>query len=353
MDKNFDRLLATLSLVPTHAALSTPEIQRRLELRGMKVSSRTVQRDLEALADRFGIECNTRSKPFGWRWPKNRARLSVPGMEWPEALSFRLLEDHLSGLLPASIGEHLQPYFRQAREKLGAHFSGVPLRRWPDKVRILAPNQPLLAPTVKRSVHENVTEALLGENQLRIDYLAIGQEEVRNHLVHPLGLVQEGNVLYLVATFYDYTDPRLLALHRIVKAERLEERCQVPPGFSLQRYVDEGGFGCGGTELIKLDATWRNASGTHLLQAKLSEDQRSEKLDEESVRIRATVRQTERLIWWLMGFGANVEVHGPAKLRRDIAKWHRQAAAVYAKPKAKPSSKTKPASIAAQPANTA
>src|SRR3546814_9036704 len=66
-----------------------------LSTRGLAVSHRTVQRDLESLAATFGITCDTRSKPYGWRWPKGKARLSVPGMEWPEALSFRLLQDYL------------------------------------------------------------------------------------------------------------------------------------------------------------------------------------------------------------------------------------------------------------------
>src|SRR3546814_10436130 len=76
MDKNFERLLATLSIVPANAALSTTEIHRRLSTRGLAVSHRTVQRDLESLAATFGITCDTRSKPYGWRWPKGKARLS-------------------------------------------------------------------------------------------------------------------------------------------------------------------------------------------------------------------------------------------------------------------------------------
>lgn len=331
MDKNFERLLATLSMVPTHAARSTSEIHRRLEARGLRASPRTVQRDLEALASHYGIECDTRAKPYGWRWPKDRKRVSVPDMEWPEALSFRLLEDYLSGLLPASISDHLQPYFRQARDKLGTHFDSAPIKRWPEKVRVLSPSQPLLAPKVRRSVHEAVTEALLSERQLEIDYTAVGQEASRTHRIHPLGLVLEGNVLYVVASFYDYAEPRLLAMHRMSRASPLSEPCETPDGFSLQRYVDEGGFGCGGTELIELDATWHHSCGIHLLQAHLSASQQAEEIDAETVRIRATVRRTERLTWWLMGFGANVEVHGPAELRRDIAKWHREAAAVYGK----------------------
>src|SRR3546814_1142228 len=94
MDKNFERLLATLSIVPANAALSTTEIHRRLSTRGLAVSHRTVQRALESLAATFGLTCDTRSKPYGWRWPKGKARLSVPGLAWPDRKRNRLHSIH-------------------------------------------------------------------------------------------------------------------------------------------------------------------------------------------------------------------------------------------------------------------
>lgn len=329
MDKNFVRLLATLSIVPAGGALSTTEIHRRLRTRGLAVSQRTVQRDLESLAIAFGIACDTRGKPYGWHWPKGKARLSVPGMEWPEALSFRLLQDYLSGLLPASVSQHLAPYFEQARATLGAHFQSTPFQRWPDKVRVISPGPGLIVPSVKRSVHEAVSEALLAEHQLEVRYRAIGETQSHTHRIHPLGMVLEGNVLYLVASFYDYNEPRQLAMHRIEKAVLLKAHCDVPDGFSLNRYVQDGGFGCGGDTLITLDATWFEWAGCHLLQAQLSADQKADDLGDGVVRIRATVRHTERLAWWLMSFGARVEVHGPRSLRKQVADGHRAAAAHY------------------------
>src|SRR3546814_14948650 len=72
-----------------------------------------------------------------------------------------------------------------------------------------------------------------------------------------------------------------------------------------------------------LDATWHEWAGDHLLQAQLSADQQAEVLADGVIRIRATVRHTERLAWWLMSFGARVEVHGPRGLRKQVADGHR------------------------------
>lgn len=335
MDKNFERLLAMLGMMSSTGAISTPEIHRRLTVRGIKASARTVQRDMDALALRFGIERDERTKPYGWRWPKDRAPLSLPEMQWPEALSFRLLEDYLSGLLPGSVTESLKPYFNQARKKLDEHFSTAPIKRWPQKVKLITPGPGLISPKVKRSVHEAVSEALLNEKQISLSYRNVGSTEARTHTVNPLGLVLEGNVLYLVVVFSGHTDPRTLAMHRIEKAVGLPEASVMPAGFNLNQYEDEGGFRCGGDELIKLDATWRAKSGIHLMQAHLSTDQKAVELGDGAVRIKATVRYTERLVWWLMGFGANVEVHHPVSLRREIAEWHREAADQYSEPMAR------------------
>jgi hypothetical protein len=38
---------------------------------------------------------------------------------------------------------------------------------------------------------------------------------------------------------------------------------------------------------------------------------------------------TERLRWWIMGFGPRAVVQGPRGLRDDIARQHRTAAETY------------------------
>src|SRR5690606_23775007 len=159
--------------------------------------------------------------------------LSLPEMDWPEALSFRLLEDYLAGLLPDSIAEHLEPHFDQARRKLDSQFRAAPIRRWPEKVRVISPNQPLLSPAIKRAVHRAVSEALLEERQLDLTYRSVGSTAAQKYRIHPLGLVLEGNVLYLVARFFDYDDARTLAMHRIERATMLDEPGLAPPGFTL------------------------------------------------------------------------------------------------------------------------
>lgn len=89
----------------------------------------------------------------------------------------------------------------------------------------------------------------------------------------PLGLVQRGPRMYLVCRFEGYTNERNLALHRIFSASASSVTFRRPSGFDLKSYDDEGRFGFGIGELLKLGFWVDKDYGLHLLEFPLSEDQ--------------------------------------------------------------------------------
>ena len=333
MDLNFRRLLDTLAAIPANRKASTSEIHDRLKARGHNVTPRTLQRDLDALASEFAVERDDAAKPYGWRWPKEIPRISLPEMDWPVALSFYLLRRYFAERLPASVLEHLAPHFSEAEAKLRRQFPDIPLKRWPEKVRGAPAGQPLRSPRVLRSVRDTVTEALLTERQLAIRYRRPRDTQPQDWRIHPLGLVQRGRVFYLAVRLFDYQDVRMIVMHRIERATMLADPVQAPQGFSLDRWLDEGAMGFGDGGRLRLVAEFHQGAGRHLLESPLSDDQETTPLepDAESLRVSATVRDTEQLRWWLLGFGGKVEVIAPAALRRDIASRLRAAAKRYSK----------------------
>ena len=332
MDKNFIRLLDTLQVIPVHGKISTPEIGRRLADRGHTTTPRTVQRDLENLAEVFGLECDVRSKPYGWSWRKATKRLTLPGMDWPEALSFHLLERYLQELIPESVLRSLRPYFEQANDRLNEHFRDAPLKRWPRRVRVVPAGPPLLSPKVSARVHAGVTEALLAGCRLRLRYRppqSSPEAAEWEHDVSPLGLVQHGAVLYLIARFYEYNEVRLLALHRVRKATMLDSIATAPDGFDLDDWIRASAFGYGGREPISLTLRFLRGAGNHILESALAHDQVSEVDSDGALSIRANVIDTERLRRWLLSFGPDVQVIEPKSLRDYIAGRLSAAAAAY------------------------
>lgn len=133
-----------------------------------------------------------------------------------------------------------------------------------------------------------------------------------------MGLIQRGQVLYLACTIKTYADIRLLALHRTRAASVLELPAVSPIGFDLDTYLASGAMGWSTNKPITLIASFTPEAGNHLQETPLSEDQSIEQLPDGRLEVKATVLETQQLLWWLLGFGDGVEVMAPQALRDTI-----------------------------------
>lgn len=121
----------------------------------------------------------------------------------------------------------------------------------------------------------------------------------------PLGLAQQGPRLYLICRFEGYSDDRSLALHRIGSAKSTGLTFERPRDFSLQQYDDEGRFGLGNGQRIRLTFQIGKVVGQHIVESPLSLDQVVTDQGDR-IEIAATVMDSPQLDWWLRGFGAAV-----------------------------------------------
>jgi predicted DNA-binding transcriptional regulator YafY len=310
----------TLRMIPRHPRkITATALCASLNQDGFAVGKRTVERDLQSLAMIFPLVSDERSKPFGWSWQKDAPAFDLPGISNSEAITLLLSREHLRNLLPASTIAQLQPYFALAEQKLSALEQHSGIAGWQHKVRVIPPTQPLLAPKIDEAVQATLHEALLNERQCNVTYQKREATESENYPVHALGLVQRGQVLYLVCTIKAYPQLRLLALHRIRAAELMSEAISKPADFDLDKYIASGALGWFPKETIHLNAIFTAEVAAHLYETPLSEDQTMTELPDGRIQLTATVQETLQLRWWLQGFGDAVEVVEPVHLRKQIA----------------------------------
>jgi predicted DNA-binding transcriptional regulator YafY len=318
MDKNFTRLLDLLNLLGDTPASAT-QLQVRLASLGHSTTKRTVERDLLGLASTYPIDCDARSKPYGWRWRAGAPRLGAASMDLNQALSFYLMAQHLSPLMPEAVSQPLKPYFLAATERIERGIDAAPIKQWPKRIHVVQPEQPLRSPKVLPAVRSAVMQALLEGKQLTISYNTQRKPEAADALsapVHPLGVVQHGRALYLAVRFYDYPDVRMVALHRVRKALLLDAPAQFPTGFNLAAWSQQAfGFGAmdASATTIALQAEFFGSAAMHLVESPLSSNQQVEVI-EGGIRLSATVTYDRRFLWWLRGFGADVRVLAPVIL---------------------------------------
>lgn len=316
---SLQRLFELLRLIPKPPVQRTiSELQRELsEVRGEPVDKRWMERSLQMLRDQFPIHVNDKSRPYGWRWEKH-ASFDIPGMTLSEAQTLALAEQHLKPLLRRTIRDALQGLFGQARKMLGQpqhHPRGR--RSWLDKIRSVPAWQPLLEPSVDPAIRDTVYQALHSDRPFRAGYQKPWQDEPIEYTVHPLGLVQRGQILYLVCVMEDFDDLRLLCLHRIRSAELLDEPLRTPPGFDLDKAIAGGLFGMGGSL-----SSWSPASTNRwpcICWTWLAVDQTIKDIDDYHLELTATVLHTAQLEWWLRSFASEVEVLEPPELREAMA----------------------------------
>lgn len=316
----FDSVLLTVELlkrIPRRGKISAPELRQQLEDAGFPRELRSIQRQLEALCQHFDIECDKRSKPFGYTWNSAATGFHAPMLSEQESLLLLLAQQQLGNLLPAAVLNTLDGLFAQARNRLGPPMPGKPARDWLDKVRVVSTSQPLLPPKIADDVFRATTSALYANHWLAVDYTNANGRQL-NARVMPLGLVQQGPRLLLACQFEGHDDQRSLALHRMQTAQDTGMPFARPAAFDLQKFDEDGQFGFGEGKLMKLKFKITHSSGQHILESPLASDQNVKKLRNEYI-IAATVIDSQQLRWWLRGFGADLIIISPKKLRAEFS----------------------------------
>lgn len=291
-----------LRRIPRGRKITARELHEQLLNVGIERDLRTIQRQLEMLSTHFDIECDYRSRPYGYRWLEGSKGVSLPVLTPQESLLLAMAEAHLKPILPTRLIKSMTGLFTQAQRNL--HESGQSRfeAEWPDKVRIVATSQPLLPPSIAEGVFEAVSEALYLNRLLRVTYRNAGGKRSEN-TVMPLGLAQQGPRLYLVCRFEGYNNERSLALNRILSASISTFTFKRPAEFNLKKYDDDGRFGFGEGQMIFLIFEIDRTVGLHLIESPLSTDQTHREISVDRLEFSATVVDSAMLKWFLAAFG--------------------------------------------------
>jgi predicted DNA-binding transcriptional regulator YafY len=277
---------------------------------------RTVQRDLNALSAVFPL-IGDDGKPQGWSWAFGAPQIDLPALDEAAALTFSLAKTQLDQVLPKSTVSFLEPWFKAAQGVLkgaGRHGKAVD-----QKIRVIPRSLQLLPAQIAPQIQTAIYEGVISNTQIEVQYQSRTKKELRTYRVHPLGLVIADSVCYLVCTIDEHQDPRLLALHRIMRANNTDTAAKSPKGFNLDEYLAGGETGILRDEIpMKLEFLMRNTWASHLAETPLNSEQTMKQINDEWTKVTATVANTSQLRWWLRSFGPDLEVIRPASLRREF-----------------------------------
>lgn len=171
MNDTLMRQWAMLRTIPRYPRrIDAPTIHARLLDLGMLVSLRTVQRDLNAMAETFPLDFDE-SKPQGWCWREGASQLEVPSMDAHAALAFNLVEQYMQNMLPRSTLSHMALWFDAAQGVASSQASTV--TKWRDKLRVIPHTLNKVPAPINADIQATIYTGLLHERQLQLTYRAI------------------------------------------------------------------------------------------------------------------------------------------------------------------------------------
>lgn len=303
-------------------------------------SRHTIQRaledmEIEGLVGKAGI---SRDRVW-WRTEKHAPSELARRPPLELAIALLTLKRHARNHLPGHVVSELEGFFAGAERVLGESPTDPSLcnaRAWANKTVRVDAGYPLVSPPVSDGILNAIRKALYLSLVLEVTYQnsQLDNNAPETYKVVPLGLVERGPVLYLVASRQRRSgDFKLyqLRLDRFVSAVCSETPGVVDPDFDLNAYVrDNQSFSFLPEGQIRLELRVREEDAyRHLFREQwLAPDQ--EIIDEPGgFRLHATVTLSVALRNLLMERSARVEVLAPADLRQEIADHLRVARSRY------------------------
>ncbi|MET0965709.1 MAG: WYL domain-containing protein [Nakamurella sp.] len=309
-----DRLVATLLLMQSRGRVTAAEVAGELE-----VSVATARRDLEALSG-AGIPVYPQpGRGGGWALVGG-ARTDLTGLTAPEAQALFLLAGPAVSVAPEvksalrklvrALPETFRVDAEAAAEAVIVDSSGwgEATREPPELVRVLQ-------------------TAVVRRRKIRLQYSGKGREQTER-LVDPLGLVDKGDIWYLIAG--TERGQRTFRVDRIVEAVGTDLPADRPADFDLARewarVVDEMEQRrslLAATVLIpaRLVPVLRDHFGRHCSEADVLEDGRA--------RVRVAAPTPLMIAQQLAGWGSIVEVVEPVSVQAELARLGAELVAGY------------------------
>lgn len=331
-----------LAVLPTRRSqqqwLTTPEVAAALRRAGIEVAHiKTVQRRLEVLLEQGVVEHRRPGKALEWQRKEGASGIAAKAgsmMTFDEALALQVLKQFAARQIPTLVSSSLDGLFDAARERLarGATHEGRRHANWHRKVAVVDGGFQVIRPPIEETVFQAVSQALFTEQLLEICYRARSNptREAVPQAVMPLGLVEAGEMVYLVAKPPGKPAAAMYRLDRMQSAAIRLESFTYPRDFSLSTYIeDERHFDFFPQGEIQVALRFARDACHAVIETPLSSDQTVENDDDGWVTIRATVMLSDRLHWWIRAFGPYVEVLEPATLRQQFAEEAKSAHALY------------------------
>ncbi|WP_287152434.1 transcriptional regulator [Candidatus Solincola tengchongensis] len=197
----------------------------------------------------------------------------------------------------------IPPGIREAVERESVHFTPA----WEPTVDY-ARRLPVLD-TLEKGVEE--------ERSVAISYHSLSRDEVTRRKVDPYGFLFRSNAWYLVGYCHLRGEIKIFKVDRILEAELLGDRFQLPEDFSIREYMGDAWQVLRG-EPREVEIRFSPQVAPYVKESIWHFSQRCRDCEDGSAVLSFRVSGLTEICSWLMAFGGEAEVLRPPELKEML-----------------------------------
>lgn len=279
------------------------------------VSRRTVFRDLKTLQD-SGVPVLYDAQKQGY-WIAAGTFLPPTDLTLSETLSLLIVTQEMGD---HSRGIPFQEVARDAGLKLLSNLPR-PLRQHVgeivETVGIRTEAQPDLRG--QRRHYERALQAIELHQKLRLCYGSLAERKEIHTLVSPYRLVFMRRCWYIIGRSSLHRAIRTFHLGRIVESELTDDTYEIPPRFSLKRYLGNAWHLISNrSQRCDVVIRFQPLVATNVSEVSWHSTQRLRWNADGTMDFMATVDGLQEIVWWVLGYGDQAEVLQPPEFRRML-----------------------------------
>jgi proteasome accessory factor B len=152
--------------------------------------------------------------------------------------------------------------------------------------------------------------------------------KIRTRL-QPYWLVFFERAWYVVACSSRHEGVRTFKLGRFKDLKATGSRFQVPKGLTLENHLCNAWRMMRGPKAYEVELRFSPLVGPNVAEVNWHRTQQVRWDDDGAVHFTATVDGLDEIVWWILGYGPEVEVIRPPELRRRVIEMARKMLKVY------------------------
>jgi len=167
---------------------------------------------------------------------------------------------------------------------------------------------------------DRLAEAIAGRDTCRMVYISFHERKQITIQVHPLRLVFAGRAWYLIAYSVRHKEIRTFKLSRIRKLTATGKAFVPPEDAELDSYFGDAWSMIPEGRIYNVHLHFNAKVAGNVAEVEWHHSQRVEWNDDGSAEFFVRVDGLGEILWWILGYGEQVEVIAPAQLRKNVTK---------------------------------